>query len=193
MDEQPDARARILSEATRLFAELGYAATSVREVVEAAGVTKPAMYYWFRNKEELFREALSVQLGHLSKICDDACSGEGSPEGRLCDFVHAYLAQAETNPDGLMLLLRMSTASDAGSARVEVLQASRFAVQRVGLVVKEAVNAGEIRADLDPQFVASAVMGAVNHFVVGRALGWPTEPDPAERIIELFRSGWRAQ
>ena len=37
--------------AARLFAERGYDATSVREIVEAAGVAKPTMYYYFRSKE----------------------------------------------------------------------------------------------------------------------------------------------
>ncbi len=46
--------------AARLFAERGYDATSVREIVEAAGVAKPTMYYYFRSKEGLAQALLTV-------------------------------------------------------------------------------------------------------------------------------------
>lgn len=60
IDEGEGARERILREATRLFGHAGYAGASVREVVEAAGVTKPTLYYYFKNKEDLFRQAVDV-------------------------------------------------------------------------------------------------------------------------------------
>jgi AcrR family transcriptional regulator len=47
-------RGRILETATDLFAEKGYAGTYVREIVEKAGVSKPALYYYFKSKEGLF-------------------------------------------------------------------------------------------------------------------------------------------
>ncbi|MBW2208934.1 MAG: helix-turn-helix transcriptional regulator, partial [Deltaproteobacteria bacterium] len=53
--EEQDARAVLLEAATALFAQKGYAGTSVREIVERAGVTKPVLYYYFENKEGLFR------------------------------------------------------------------------------------------------------------------------------------------
>ena len=47
-------RERLLAAAIELFTGQGYAATSVREIVAAAGVTKPALYYWFGSKEGLY-------------------------------------------------------------------------------------------------------------------------------------------
>jgi AcrR family transcriptional regulator len=51
--------------AARLFAERGYDATSVREIVEAAGVAKPTLYYYFRSKEGLAHALLTVPLSTL--------------------------------------------------------------------------------------------------------------------------------
>lgn len=48
-------RRRILDAAVVLFAEKGYASTSVREIVDRAGVTKPVLYYHFGNKEGLLQ------------------------------------------------------------------------------------------------------------------------------------------
>ncbi len=55
-----EVRKRLLAAALELFTRKGYAATSVREIVEVAGVTKPVLYYHFKSKEgiylDLFRE-----------------------------------------------------------------------------------------------------------------------------------------
>jgi AcrR family transcriptional regulator len=49
-------RERLLHVAADVFARKGYAATSVNEIVEAAGVTKPVLYYYFENKAGIFQE-----------------------------------------------------------------------------------------------------------------------------------------
>src|SRR5215471_7252303 len=51
--------------AARLFAARGYDATSVREIVEAAGVAKPTLYYYFKSKEGLASALLTVPLSGL--------------------------------------------------------------------------------------------------------------------------------
>jgi len=67
-----DVRERLLIAAVRLFAEKGYSATSVREIVEAAGVTKPVLYYYFRNKEGVFdammQEAITAHHAVLDEV-----------------------------------------------------------------------------------------------------------------------------
>ena len=57
------ARARLLEAATALFAEKGYASTTVREIVAGAGVSKPVLYYYFKNKEGIF---LAIKIGRAS-------------------------------------------------------------------------------------------------------------------------------
>ncbi len=68
--ENESVRHRLLAAATDLFTQKGYAATTVREIVGAAGVTKPVLYYYFRNKEgiylELMREAFA-QAGRTDR------------------------------------------------------------------------------------------------------------------------------
>ena len=51
--------------AAKLFADRGYEATSVREIVEAAGVAKPTLYYHFQSKEGLASAVLTVPLSNL--------------------------------------------------------------------------------------------------------------------------------
>ncbi|MEV0504412.1 helix-turn-helix domain-containing protein, partial [Streptomyces spectabilis] len=65
---------RLLAAATRLFADRGYDRTSVQEIVEAAGVTKGALYHYFGSKDDLLHEVyarmLRVQQERLDAFAD---------------------------------------------------------------------------------------------------------------------------
>ena len=58
--------------AVELFAEQGYATTSVQQIVDAAGVTKGAMYHYFASKDDLlfgiYDSLLTLQKAHLDEI-----------------------------------------------------------------------------------------------------------------------------
>lgn len=58
-------KARIVSEAIKLFSLKGYEKTSVKEIVEAANVSKPVLYYYFKNKDSLFKHILENGIHSL--------------------------------------------------------------------------------------------------------------------------------
>jgi AcrR family transcriptional regulator len=77
--EESDTRSRILETATRLFKAKGFSGVGIREIAQAADVHLAAVNYHFRNKENLWEEALrfyfrfsSVQAADLSKLLDEA-------------------------------------------------------------------------------------------------------------------------
>ena len=53
---------RILQKALELFSEKGYDATSVREICEAAGITKPTLYHFYGSKEGVYRAIVEGAL-----------------------------------------------------------------------------------------------------------------------------------
>src|SRR5262249_24592672 len=65
--ETSDVARHIARVAARLFATQGYDATSVRTIVEEAGVTKPTLYYYFGSKEGLAQALLSVRRAELDE------------------------------------------------------------------------------------------------------------------------------
>jgi AcrR family transcriptional regulator len=81
------AREKILSEALVLFAEKGYAGTSVRDVAGAAGVNLAAIAYHFGDKEGLYRAALHEPVGRLGS--DISCFDE--PGLPLDDALRMYI------------------------------------------------------------------------------------------------------
>ncbi len=71
-------RERLLACATALFARRGYASTTVREIVAAAGVTKPVLYYYFRSKEGIFLELMRAPSEKFMALVAGS-AGEGDP------------------------------------------------------------------------------------------------------------------
>jgi len=63
-----DTRARIQQVALELFAEQGYERTSLREIAERLGVTKAALYYHFKSKEDIVRSFTEDQFGRLDGL-----------------------------------------------------------------------------------------------------------------------------
>jgi AcrR family transcriptional regulator len=59
-DRSHDTRSRLRELALRLFAEQGYEKTSLREIAEQLGVTKAALYYYFKSKEDIVRSYLHI-------------------------------------------------------------------------------------------------------------------------------------
>lgn len=85
-------RERLLTNAARMFARKGYAATTVREIVTETGVSKPALYYYFRNKEGLYVEILHTASVRYSLLLDGARLKKGRAVNRLLDLADQVLA-----------------------------------------------------------------------------------------------------
>ncbi len=85
-------RERLLTSAARIFARKGYAATTVREIVTEAGVTKPVLYYYFRNKEGLYTEILLTASVRYGLLLDGARQKKGGAVNRLLDLADQILA-----------------------------------------------------------------------------------------------------
>lgn len=71
-------RNRLLSAATELFSRKGYSATTTREIVAAAGVTKPVLYYYFRNKEGIYLELIREAFAKFDALLDGSRKEHGS-------------------------------------------------------------------------------------------------------------------
>jgi AcrR family transcriptional regulator len=78
-----DVRERLLIAAVRLFASRGYTATSVREIVEAAGVTKPVLYYYFRSKEGVFHAIMQEAIAAHRAVLDEVRRSGGTASDRI--------------------------------------------------------------------------------------------------------------
>lgn len=89
-------RERLLTAATELLARKGYASTTVREIVNTAGVTKPVLYYYFQNKEGIYLELMRESFVKFEALLNRA-KNETGPASRkilaLCENLMALLSE----------------------------------------------------------------------------------------------------
>jgi AcrR family transcriptional regulator len=80
------ARERLLSAALELFTAKGYAATPVREIVAAAGVSKPALYYYFGSKEGIYLELMQNTYATFRERTELLTAYRGTARERIIHF-----------------------------------------------------------------------------------------------------------
>jgi AcrR family transcriptional regulator len=89
-----DTRERIKEVALELFTEHGYEQTSLREIAERLGVTKAALYYHFKSKEEIVRAFVEDRVASMDELIGWAKTQPPGPDTRVA-FLNRYAAEID--------------------------------------------------------------------------------------------------
>lgn len=98
-------RNTLIETATCLFAERGYDAVGVLEIVETAGVTKPTLYHHFKNKLGLFEAIIAYHSATLLPRVQQAATYEHDIIANIQKLVQTYFTYAQEYPTFYRLLL----------------------------------------------------------------------------------------
>jgi len=100
-------RALIEQAAARLFARHGYEATTVEDIVSAAGVSKPMLYRHFESKRDLCMRLMERRRDELaSEPLTKFLEATGPPKERLAEMVDAWFAHVERHPHTAKMLFQ---------------------------------------------------------------------------------------
>ena len=142
-----------------VFNERGYEGASMEDLAKASGFTKSTFYHHVSGKEELLRMAVGRALDALSAALDDTVERGGRPVEQLEDAVRRTTEVLLAELPYVTLLLRVR-----GNTEIEreALARRRVFDARLATLVAAAVDAGEIRDDIDPKLVSRLLFGMVN-------------------------------
>jgi AcrR family transcriptional regulator len=150
---------QLLDAAARLFAEQGYAATRVVDIVEAAGVAKGLFYWYFENKEALFRE-LATEIRRRLRRQQAAAMDDDAPA--LVRILQATVASlvfmAENAPFFSLLEVEGRNVSDV------LRQGTEQHLQDVSVLIVDGQRDGTVTQDEPAELLALAVVGTVGQF-----------------------------
>jgi AcrR family transcriptional regulator len=186
-----EARDRIVAAATDLFARAGYEATTTRQIVEAAQVTKGALYHWFSSKEELltsiYRELLAEQTTRLETIA----AGEGPADVRLHQAVTDLFAHMDDHAEALTVWARSMHLVAGGHAAA--VRAERRRYQHLFQdLVEEGQKTGVFRADVGASVITNTFLSSVVQIHRWfRAEGPLTRRELGTQMVALFLDGVR--
>lgn len=182
-------RSRILAEATRLFAEQGFSATSVRQVAEACNCTKPSLYYYFDSKETLFREVVDLHMTACGQVVEALVTSGAGVREAIRGAVDGYIDWAESNPHALRLLQRVEVRPEEGAPELSCAAARELHLQMISSLIERGISSGELRTDVDPGECALVIAGALSfQFELSIDAGrWDREQ--IHRTIDLIFDG----
>jgi AcrR family transcriptional regulator len=170
----------VLHVAVRLFLERGFWRTSLSDVARQLKITKPALYHYFRSKEEIYLECYRRGIALIQNNLDRlrGCGGNGAD--KVAGFIYAYAVLIAS--DFGRCVVRQDDRELSREARAEVRSYKRAVDGCLRAFIQEGISDGSLRP-CDVKLAAFSITGAVNSLAV-----W-FEPDrglTAAEVAEEF-------
>jgi TetR/AcrR family transcriptional regulator len=154
------ARERLLAAALKVFTAKGYAAATIRELVDEACVTKPVLYYYYGNKEGLFLELLKTQFANIESVFIYYQNRDGNARKRFMELFEKVSLFVLENRDFIRLMHSIYYGPPQGAPFFDCdAYYGRFHAF-ITQFVKEAIKNGEFRKG-NAADMAWIIMGAV--------------------------------
>ncbi len=140
----PDSRATILEAAGRIFAEHGLSGARTEAIAAEAGVNKALLYYYFKNKEDLYRAVLDEHMKGFQLKAVEILSRAGPAAPILLEYVRTHFDFIRARPHYPQLFQRMMM---AGGGRGERLVMERIVpvAKRLDALLRRGIKSGEFR------------------------------------------------
>ena len=179
---------RVLTSAARLFAEDGFAATSVRAVAERARLTKAGLYYHIKEKEDLLFRICAHSIETILDGARAALAIEAEPAARLRALVRNHCGFFFRHPHNLTVLNRdMGALTGAQREAIRALETEYLELVRG--VLRDGQKRGRLRK-LDPTVAAFTLLGVLNSFDRWYDPAGPVSPEAlVEQVETIFLHG----
>ncbi|HEY3931748.1 MAG TPA: TetR/AcrR family transcriptional regulator [Verrucomicrobiae bacterium] len=185
-------RRQILRAALKHFANAGYAATSVQQIVGDAKVSKPALYYHFRDKAALFEALVNEAHDGRFRIVQEAVERAKDLPGQLRELLVALFDYFHKNRE--LTRIAFSTAYAAPGEippGLNHLEKCKRNLEFIHALIKRAQAAGELDNRFDSWELAYGFYGQTNFYITAHLLmpGFRANRKAAERVVKLFLAG----
>jgi AcrR family transcriptional regulator len=152
-------REAVLKTAAQLFLEKSYGRTSLNDVADRLKITKPALYHYFRSKEEILLECYRLGTAMIEEILNDIASQCGTGLAKVEAFIYSY-ANVMTVSFG-RCVMRLDDADLSPEALAEVRSYKRKIDRRLRSFIQEGIGDGSITR-CDAKIAAFSIAGALN-------------------------------
>jgi AcrR family transcriptional regulator len=167
---QHDLRARILNTAEELFADHGYAATSIRRIADTAGVNPALVHYYFGNKKALLQKVMEHALAPLGRAIAAMKHG---PEASPQLIAGLLLSMAAQHPNIPRLLTREVLLPGGEMQQYFMDNMAPHLGGALPSLLNREKSAGRMRDDADPAISTVLIMAVCVFPFIARALAEP--------------------
>jgi AcrR family transcriptional regulator len=191
-DRSGETRESLLQAGARVFTTRGLHGATVREIVDRAGLTVPALYYHFSGKEDLYSSVVREGRKRFRSMMAEVLALDLDPVGRLREIAKVYVRFGEEDPVRLRVLCaELFRSRGPKEPDRDMGQLHAWTRQRIQAVLREGVRAGSWRIrdlDLAGRLLVASLMG----LLVAQARDPGTnvlDESLADRVIDTFLHG----
>ncbi len=157
---EPESRQQILDAALSLFAQKGYAATSVREIVDAVGITAPSLYYYFGSKEGLYMELMQTHCSQIDSMLALHTHTRESAKHRLKDLVGTIFQHVIEDRDFFRLMFTIYYGPSQGAPYCDFISYHVKFHAAIKKIIAEGISAKEFQPG-NPGHMTWVIRGVV--------------------------------
>ena len=182
-------REEILAVAMRMFIQQGYHGLAMRQISEAVGVSKAALYYYFKDKEELFLAILNSYLNDMESSIDAIRAKSGSSADQITQFVESVLRQpAEQRALTRLASQEMGQLSAASRKKFDKLYHEKF-IGKLIAVLQEGMDRGEFQS-LNAEIATWSLLGIMYpYFYPAHSGEKPIPTGTIQEIVSIYLNG----
>jgi AcrR family transcriptional regulator len=152
-------REAVLKTAAQLFLEKSFGRTSMNDVADRLNITKPALYHYFNNKEDILLECYRLGVGLIEETLNEIADHGGNGLQKVEAFIQSYAIVMTVNFG--RCVMRLDEGDLTSEARAEVRTYKRKIDRRLRSFLQEGIDDGSI-APCDTKIAAFAIAGALN-------------------------------
>jgi len=188
---ETDTKERIFMVAAHLFAEKGFNGVSMREISEGARVTKPTIYYYFKNKEEIYKALIDAGLQHSQADLNRIVAAHLSIREQLAEIIRGRIRDCEQYTDFTKIIINLYLATEKLDFLDQFSEQSRETMGKLEGLIRNGIDRGEVNPELDAH-LAAEIFGAIVLYYLWRQVergGEAGDVGLAERIVDFVFKG----
>jgi AcrR family transcriptional regulator len=167
-------RQAVLETAAQLFLEKSYTRTSLNDVARRLNITKPALYHYFQNKEEILLECYRWGSRLIGEILNEISAHCGTGLEKVEAFIYSYAGVMTVDFGRCVMRLDEGDLSQAAFAEVRAYK--RKIDRRLRVFIQEGITDGSI-SPCDPKLAAFSIAGALNWICIWYEPDGPLSPE----------------
>jgi TetR/AcrR family transcriptional regulator len=161
-------RDAILDAAIRCFAAKGFAATTIKDLAAEAQVNSALLYYYYVDKQGLYRETLRHVAQRLSDSAGRRLDEDVASDAAIRRFVQQQAEFLIANPHVPRLMLREMLEHRGRHAETAIVSLIGGVFTTLCDVIRRGQEQGIFRTDVDPKYAAISTVSLVAYFVIAR-------------------------
>ena len=186
---EPNARERLLETAIKIFADKGYAGTSVREIVEQAGVSKPVLYYYFQSKEGLFLAILEMAENLQTELLARVLESDGNILERLLLLYRRIYTGISENRNLYKMIHGLIYGPPQGAPDYDLTRYHRHMFDAIRNIYKAGIDGGAVKKN-ETDEVAYLVLSLLDFCLhMDQVQPQLSDPQRPERLLRLAFQG----